>query len=150
MPNIINFQVSNTDINRARIERVLKLSASIMGYNPDYISLIADVKPQDYVDGNPQGFYLRSVEGELYIQPVIWNEEFTVWENIGPMLATNTNLENRINALDSAIQDKKYIQSDVGEVTSQPRITNMIQLTQAEYDAIATPDASTVYIIVGG
>lgn len=44
--------------------------------------------------------------------------------------------------------------SDVGAVASDPTgvagadsINNMMSLTQAEYDAISTPDASTLYII---
>ena len=44
--------------------------------------------------------------------------------------------------------------SDVGAVPSDPTgvtgadsITNMMSLTQAEYDAIGTPNASTLYII---
>jgi hypothetical protein len=42
------------------------------------------------------------------------------------------------------------------EVSSNPTgivgadaITNMFSLTQAEYDAISTPNASTLYVIVG-
>ena len=31
--------------------------------------------------------------------------------------------------------------------TSVPNITNIISLTQAEYDAIGTPDANTLYVI---
>jgi hypothetical protein len=37
--------------------------------------------------------------------------------------------------------------SDVTGIAGADRITNMVRLTQAEYDAI-TPDASTLYVIV--
>lgn len=40
------------------------------------------------------------------------------------------------------------IESDVAGVTGADAVTNIISLTQAEYDAI-TPDSSTFYIIVG-
>ena len=43
----------------------------------------------------------------------------------------------------------KGIISDVAGVTGADQITNMLSLTQAEYDAIGTPDASTFYVIVG-
>lgn len=39
------------------------------------------------------------------------------------------------------------IQSDPTGVTGADAITNIISLTQAEYDAITTPDTATVYII---
>ena len=39
-----------------------------------------------------------------------------------------------------------YVESDVTGVTGADAITNVISLTQAEYDAI-TPDAATLYVI---
>lgn len=39
--------------------------------------------------------------------------------------------------------------SDPTGVTGADQITNMMSLTQAEYDAIDTPDVSTFYLIVG-
>jgi len=39
------------------------------------------------------------------------------------------------------------VESDVTGVTGADAITNIISLTQAEYDAIVTPDAATLYII---
>lgn len=39
------------------------------------------------------------------------------------------------------------IKSDPAGVTGADAIANIISLTQAEYDAIATPDAATLYII---
>ena len=43
--------------------------------------------------------------------------------------------------------DAGYIESDPTGVTVADAITNIISLTQAEYDAIATPDAATIYNI---
>lgn len=40
------------------------------------------------------------------------------------------------------------VESDVTGVTGADAITNVISLTQAEYDAI-TPDAATLYVITG-
>ena len=41
------------------------------------------------------------------------------------------------------------VDSDVTGITGADQITNMVSLTQAEYDAIVTKDAATFYIIVG-
>lgn len=43
--------------------------------------------------------------------------------------------------------DADYLPSDPTGVTGADVITNIMSLTQAEYDAITTPDASTLYII---
>jgi hypothetical protein len=39
------------------------------------------------------------------------------------------------------------VQSDPTGVTGADAITNIISLTQAEYDAIGTPDAATLYVV---
>ena len=44
--------------------------------------------------------------------------------------------------------DAAYVPSDPTGVTGADAITNIMSLTQAEYDAI-TPNASTLYVIVG-
>lgn len=41
------------------------------------------------------------------------------------------------------------VESDITGVTGADVVTNMMSLTQVEYDAITTPDAATFYIIVG-
>ena len=53
---------------------------------------------------------------------------------------------------DSAVQPADIalmVESDVTGVTGADAITNVISLTQAEYDAIVTPDAATLYVITG-
>lgn len=45
--------------------------------------------------------------------------------------------------------DAAYVTSDPTGVTGADAITNMMSLTQAEYDAIVTPNASTLYVITG-
>jgi hypothetical protein len=44
--------------------------------------------------------------------------------------------------------DAGYVPSDPTGVTGADAITNIMSLTQAEYDAIVTPDAATLYVIV--
>ncbi|OYT57746.1 MAG: hypothetical protein B6U76_00120 [Desulfurococcales archaeon ex4484_217_2] len=43
----------------------------------------------------------------------------------------------------------RSVDSDTSVVSGSDQVRNMISLTQAEYDGIATPDAQTLYIIVG-
>jgi len=40
------------------------------------------------------------------------------------------------------------VRSNTTGITGADAITNVVSLTQAEYDAIATPNASTLYVIV--
>jgi hypothetical protein len=40
-----------------------------------------------------------------------------------------------------------YVESDPTGVTGADAITNIMSLTQAEYDAIGAPDAATLYVI---
>ena len=55
--------------------------------------------------------------------------------------------------LDEALVPKKYvddsitIESDPTGITGADQVTNVVSLTQAEYDAIGTPNASTFYVI---
>jgi hypothetical protein len=42
-----------------------------------------------------------------------------------------------------------YVESDVTGITGAVAITNIVSMTQAAYDALATKDASTLYIING-
>lgn len=42
-----------------------------------------------------------------------------------------------------------YVESDVTGITGAVAITNIVSMTQAAYDALATKDASTLYIITG-
>jgi hypothetical protein len=50
----------------------------------------------------------------------------------------------------SLIREKliNKVGSDISAVTGSTQVTNMIALTQAQYDGI-TPDAATVYLITG-
>ena len=49
----------------------------------------------------------------------------------------------------SFTNDANYVASNTTGITGADQVTNIVTLTQAEYDAIGTPNASTVYIIVG-
>lgn len=56
--------------------------------------------------------------------------------------------EAALSIMESQISDlKSYVESDPTGVTGADQITNAISLTQAEYDAITTPDAMTLYYI---
>ena len=57
---------------------------------------------------------------------------------------TSTQPSDNVSTLTN---DADYLPSDPTGVTGADVITNIMSLTQAEYDAITTPDASTLYII---
>ena len=48
-----------------------------------------------------------------------------------------------------ATPDTDFVRSDVTCITGADAVTNIVSLTQAEYDAIGTPNPSTLYIITG-
>jgi hypothetical protein len=43
----------------------------------------------------------------------------------------------------------KAVVSDNAGITGADKITNIVSLTQAEYNALATKNATTLYVIVG-
>ena len=60
-----------------------------------------------------------------------------------------TQYQANLSITESQISDLgTYVESDTTGITGADQVTNMVSLTQAEYDAI-TPNASTVHIIVG-
>lgn len=63
----------------------------------------------------------------------------------GALAATATQPGANVSSLTN---DAAYVRSNPTGVTGADVITNMMSLTQAEYDAI-TPNASTLYVIVG-
>ena len=74
------------------------------------------------------------------------------WTNIPdanvPSSAVTQHQAN-LSITESQISDLgSYVESDTTGITGADQVTNMVSLSQAEYDAI-TPNASTVYIIVG-
>ena len=51
---------------------------------------------------------------------------------------------------DTAVQPAEiatFVESDPTGITGADAITNIVSLTQAEYDDIATPDASTLFVV---
>lgn len=48
----------------------------------------------------------------------------------------------------TALAYSPHLISDPSGVTGADQVTNIMSLTQAEYDAIGAPDASTLYVIV--
>ena len=64
---------------------------------------------------------------------------------------TGTQLASTISdfstAADARIAASNKVGSDPTGVSGADQITNMMSLTQAEYDAIGTPNASTLYVV---
>lgn len=149
--------IDKSPSDRARIQLMLSLVADIAGFDPDYISVTPGVKPADFDgSGSPYGWYVRSVSGEQYIQPVKWNAGAQQWDHIGSPQVTLNALTNRLAALETELKENSgFVVSDTtdGEasaVTTDPAITNIISLTQAEYDVLvsfSSVKATTMYLI---
>jgi hypothetical protein len=41
------------------------------------------------------------------------------------------------------------VSSNISGITGADQVTNMVSLTQVEYDALGTKNASTIYVIAG-
>ena len=63
------------------------------------------------------------------------------WGGITGTLSTQTDLQTALNG---------KISSDITGITGADAITNAVTLTTAEYNAIGTPNASTLYMITDG
>ena len=74
-----------------------------------------------------------------------YNSTFTGAQIDAGITAANTALQSGDNVSDLT-NDAAYVPSDPTGVTGADAITNMMSLTQAEYNAI-TPNASTFYLI---
>jgi hypothetical protein len=46
--------------------------------------------------------------------------------------------------------DNNYVESDVAEIQGATVITNIVKITQADYNALQPKDPATVYYIVSG
>ena len=144
--------------NRARMERVLRLAATMLNINPDYVSLTPGQVPQDYVpgSGSAYGFYLKGT-APYVVQPVVWNEGIETWEHFGPGTVTTEYLTAAINAAKAEIQAvyEDVVMSDPtlgGEtpVSAIGAVKNIIAITQAEYDALSAGQkvlAGVLYLI---
>jgi hypothetical protein len=71
-----------------------------------------------------------------------------------PIANGGTGATNAATALSNlgaypAANPSSYIPSNISGITGADAVTNIVSLTQAEYDAIPTPNASTLYIIAG-
>lgn len=63
---------------------------------------------------------------------------------------TGVQIDAGIAAANTATQPAdiaNMVESDTTGVTGADAITNIMSLTQAEYDAIVSPDAATLYVI---
>jgi hypothetical protein len=84
------------------------------------------------------GFHINELHDVLITN--VEDNELLQWNNAGYW-------ENRTLSEAGIQPTGNYIPSDVTGVEGADVVTNIISLTQAEYDAIETPDASTIYNI---
>ena len=69
---------------------------------------------------------------------------------LGQLLGTSQKITT--SALDSSViasLSEGIVTSDISGITGAGVISNIVSLTQADYDAISTPDSTTLYVITG-
>ena len=69
---------------------------------------------------------------------------------LGQLLGTSEKIT--ASALDSSViasLSEGIVTSDISGITGAGVISNIVSLTQADYDAISTPDSTTLYLITG-
>ena len=132
-------------------------NANVAAYLPTYTGNIAAAS--------------ASITGNIGVSNLIAGQSITALANIGATgnvtgayilgdgsqltgfatVATSgaySDLSGAPTAVSSFTNDANYVASNVSGITGADQVTNMVSLTQTEYDAI-TPNASTVYFIVG-
>lgn len=68
---------------------------------------------------------------------------------VQPTLVSGTNIKSINGSSILASGNLPLVASDNAGITGADAVTNLISMTQAEYDAIGTKSASTLYIIAG-
>lgn len=82
-------------------------------------------------------------------QDILAEWEFVDWDKTkldGIEAGAEVNTINSWDNVSVLTNDANYITSDPTGVTGADQVTNLMSLTQAEYDAI-TPNSSTTYLI---
>ena len=81
-----------------------------------------------------------------------WNTAYGWGDHASAGYATATSstaFSNKTGNISQWTNDSNYVTSNTTGITGADQVSNIVTLTQAEYDAIGTPSATTVYIIVG-
>ena len=135
----------------------LKISGATSGELPAFVQRtwrLADTGAIQFLDP-----FLETVDAEITTTKIVnWDDAFSWGDHAtfgystfdgayGSLTGTPT-IPTVPTTVSSFTNDAGYVASDTTGITGADQVTNMVTLTQAEYDAI-TPNASTVYFIVG-
>lgn len=141
--------VKNIDTNAFNNGDILYLSPTVAGG-------ITNVKPSAPSHLVLVGFCQKKAAGAGQIFVEVQNgyeleELHNVQINSGTLL--NNNLLAYNLATDTwqnkTLSDVNAVGSNISGLTGATQLTNLVQITQAGYNAIVTPDANTLYVIVG-
>ncbi|MEM9050297.1 MAG: hypothetical protein AAGC92_16455 [Pseudomonadota bacterium] len=107
-------------------------------------------------DGVPGSAFLCQINsnGKAVAAPTTTPASATSRAPLGTDRALSVDAAGTSYILSTHAQIAAYVQGEISAVQSDPTgvtgadaVTNIISLTQAEYDAIGTPDAATLYLI---
>ena len=129
----------------------LKISGATSGEVPAFVQRtwrLADSGAIQFLDP-----FLETVDGEITTTKIVnWDDAFSWGDHAtfgySTFSGAYADLTGAPTTVSSFTNDAGYVASDTTGITGADQVTNMVTLTQAEYDAI-TPNASTVYFIVG-
>ena len=129
----------------------LKISGATSGEVPAFVQRtwrLADSGAIQFLDP-----FLETVDGEITTTKIVnWDDAFSWGDHTtfgySTFSGAYADLTGAPTTVSSFTNDAGYVASDTTGITGADQVTNMVTLTQAEYDAI-TPNASTVYFIVG-
>jgi hypothetical protein len=107
-----------------------------------------DLFAQKGVDGNGAGTVTSVATGTGLTGGPITSTGTVALDSasIASLALADTALQSGDN-VSTLTNDAGYVESDPAGVTGADAITNIMSLTQAEYDAIVSPDAATLYVV---
>ncbi len=114
-------------------------NVTITNANPS-VQLVDDDAPADQ-----QKIRLSAQDDLLIVER--FNDNDTLRETSARFDPSGASAPNAITVMTREKGDSRYPRSDPAGVTGADQVTNIISLTQAQYDAIGTKDAATLYYI---
>ena len=143
VPQDLATYVENTPAFKNKIKEVAGTATLVA---PDGTSLVASVQIYTEESYLPQ---VSNVSGDIAFTQdsskiYIWNGAAWIEATASVDLSGYATTSYVTEQLSSNI-----LRSDISGITGADFISNIVSLTQAEYDVIVTPNASTLYVIIG-
>lgn len=143
--------------------------ASVTLKSGDHSPGTTDVYTITFIDGTSTDFSVyNGANGELLIEDIVDDlttggsdkvlsaeqgkvlgtqiSQLSAQAGDAPLTTTAQTLSGAVNEVDAAVDTNT---ASISQLTDNGAITATVVLTQTEYDALVTPDPTTIYIVVG-